>query len=58
VSSPNFGDVVQEIVNRPDWSAGNAIAIILSSTNQPTKDVEFCSYEAGYPPWLEITMAQ
>jgi hypothetical protein len=48
-SSPDISTVVEEIVNRPDWSPGNAIAIIYSSTNQPTQDIEFIAYNFCYP---------
>jgi len=48
-SSPDISAVVQEIVHRPDWSPGNAIAIIYSSANQPPQDLEFVAYNFCYP---------
>jgi hypothetical protein len=71
-TSPDLAAVVQEIVNRPDWVPGNAIALILSSTNQPGTDLEFVAYDLlvgneydpheppsiRNPSKLEITYAQ
>ncbi len=44
--SPDIRDVVQEVVSRQDWSAGNAISILFSCTNQPSQDLQFlaCGY--------------
>ncbi len=62
--SPDINTVVQEIINRPDWSAGNAMAIICSTTSQPRQDARFLAYDSvnpntsfKYPPMLEITYA-
>ncbi len=47
--TPDLKDLVQEVVNRGGWTAGNAIAFILEGENQGVSDVEnareFESYE-------------
>lgn len=47
--TPNLRTIVQEIVNRDGWTAGNAIAFILEGENQGVSDTEnareFESYE-------------
>jgi hypothetical protein len=55
-SSPDFSEVVQEILNRPDWSEGNSIAITYLGNAGVARDVEFFSYDKGpaYAPKLEI----
>lgn len=48
-SSPNIGAMIQEVVDRPGWKYGNAIAIILQGQNQGPSDFEnareFMSFE-------------
>jgi len=63
LSSPDISAVVQEIVDRPDWSEGNAIAIIFSSTGTREKDFEFCAFDfvsgsGRVPPGLVVTYAK
>ncbi len=36
--TPNLAPVVQEIVNRPGWSSGNALAIIVTGTGKRVAD--------------------
>ena len=55
LASPDISPVVQEIVDRPDWSEGNAIAIIFSSTSARSTDFEFCAYDTGLPASLAVT---
>jgi predicted Fe-Mo cluster-binding NifX family protein len=38
--TPNLKDIVQEIVNRPGWQAGNAIAFMMQGENQGVTEVE------------------
>ncbi len=55
--SPDLGAVIQEIVNRPGWSAGNALAILCVGDHSAGSDRQFWSYD-GDParaPQLEIT---
>jgi hypothetical protein len=44
-TSPDIAGVIQEVVDRPDWAAGNAIAIVFWSQNIPLADLEFCAYD-------------
>ena len=57
--SPDISAVVQEIIDRPGWSAGNALAIIYSTRTGSSKNRyrNFSSYDRGssYAPRLEIT---
>jgi uncharacterized protein YoaH (UPF0181 family) len=48
--TPNLASIVQELVLRPGWSSGNAIALIVTGTGTRTAE----SYEGGYPPLLHI----
>ena len=34
--TPDLGAVVQEIVSRPGWAAGNAVVLIVSGTGHRT----------------------
>lgn len=47
--SPNIGSIVEEIVGRPGWASGNAMAFILLGEDQGASTVEnareFTSYE-------------
>jgi len=68
-ASPDISAVVQEVLDRQDWSAGNALDILFSCTNQPSQDLQFVAYgflgpyssyydPSKYPPAaLEITYA-
>jgi len=58
-TSPDIGKVVQEVTDRSDWSAGNAIAILFSSETSPPEDMYFSAYDeaARAAPKLEITYA-
>jgi hypothetical protein len=38
--TPDLKDIVQEIVNRPGWEAGNAIAFVMQGENQGVSEVE------------------
>jgi hypothetical protein len=63
LTSPDIGAVLQEIVKRPDWSEGNAIAIVISGTGTRPKDFELCAYDfvsesARVPPGLVVTYAR
>jgi hypothetical protein len=45
-SSPDLQPIIQEIVNRPDWSSGNAIALIYDGKNTLGSGTYFRSWEA------------
>ncbi|MPZ94474.1 MAG: hypothetical protein GEU96_06020 [Propionibacteriales bacterium] len=42
-TTPNFAAVVQEVVDRPGWAAGNNVAVLISGTGRRTAD----SFEDG-----------
>jgi len=48
--SPNISAVVQEMVDRNDWSNGNAMTFIIKGTGTRTAK----SYETGNPPRLVV----
>ncbi|MBN1509460.1 MAG: S8 family serine peptidase [Sedimentisphaerales bacterium] len=56
-SSPDCAAVVQEVVGRPDWKAGNAIVLLLSGTPTARDDLIFSARDSGtgVAPKLEIT---
>ncbi len=51
--TPNLAPVIQEIVGRPGWSSGNALALIITGTGERVAE----SYEggAGKAPRLSVT---
>jgi subtilisin family serine protease len=56
--SPDIGPIIQEIVNRPGWSQGNAIVIIYTVDQPSGGDRRFWAYDCGNPsltPQLVIT---
>ena len=65
ITSPDLSRIVQEIIDRPGWSSGNAIAIMASATGHreaisfngspsfaPTLRLVFCSSAAPVEPGL------
>jgi hypothetical protein len=36
--TPNIASIIQEIVNRPGWSSGNSIVIIVTGTGERTAE--------------------
>lgn len=45
--------VVQEVVNRPGWSKGNALALIFKGSGRRTAE----TFEGGFPPVLNVEFA-
>jgi hypothetical protein len=45
-SSPDLKAIIQEIVNRPDWSSGNALALIYDGKNTLGSGTYFSTWEA------------
>ena len=45
--SPDISGVIQEIVDRPGWSADNAIAIICAGDSGTSSDRQFWSYDGN-----------
>ena len=43
--SPDLSQVIQEIVDRPDWTSGNAIAMVLWSQSIPSSELQIISYD-------------
>lgn len=58
-NSPDCSAILQEIVGRPDWKAGNAVLLIYSGERTGSKDKDLtlyaCDSGASYAPKLEIT---
>ena len=48
--TPNLASVVQEVVNRPGWAAGNALTVILTGSGRRAAE----SFEGGAPPVLRV----
>ena len=46
-NSPDIAAVVQEIIDRPGWSAGNALAILYSTRLSSNNNRRFSSYDRG-----------
>lgn len=51
--TPNIASVVQEVVDRPGWASGNAIAIVITGSGRRTAE----SFEGGIPPVLDVEFA-
>lgn len=49
--TPDLSPVIQEIVNRPGWSSGNALVLIITGAGRRTAD----SFEGGGVPVLRMT---
>jgi hypothetical protein len=43
--SPDIRTVIQEVVDRPGWSAGNAVVVVFSSNTDTGSDRQFWSYD-------------
>jgi hypothetical protein len=48
--TPNLAPVLQEVVNRAGWAAGNALTVIINGTGRRTAE----SFEGGAPPVLRV----
>ncbi|MDQ5840791.1 MAG: Ig-like domain-containing protein, partial [Chloroflexota bacterium] len=48
--TPNLRSVVQEIVDRPGWSPGNAMVVVITGTGQRVAE----AFEGGAAPMLHI----
>jgi hypothetical protein len=48
--SPDLSAVLQEIVDRPGWESGNALALVVSGSGSRVAD----SFEGGFPPQLHV----
>jgi Bacterial Ig domain len=52
--TPDLSSVLQEVVNRPGWAAGNALAVIITGTGRRTAE----SFEGGPKPILHLEYAR
>ena len=48
--TPDLSAVLQEVVNRPGWTSGNALAILITGSGRRTAE----SFEGGFPPRLHV----
>lgn len=55
--NPDISTIIQEIVNRPDWESGNALALLLFGHAEARTTHEIRSYDAnpGQAAILEVT---
>jgi hypothetical protein len=53
--TPNLAGILQEIVSRPGWASGNAIALFIKGTGRRT--AEAFDKSGGTPPRLSVTYA-
>jgi len=53
--SPDIAEVVQEVISRNGWSAGNSLAILYSTRLSEGGYRHFSSYDGGYAPKLQVT---
>jgi hypothetical protein len=51
--TPNLASVVQEVVSRPGWAAGNALTVIIAGNGRRAAR----SFEGGAPPVLRVAFA-
>lgn len=58
VSTPDLSAIVQEVVDRPDWNAGNFIGIVVDGQSS-VGDAWRCirNFQSGQPPTLHVTYA-
>ncbi len=55
VTSPNFAVAVQEVVNIPGWTSGNALVVMFRGRNTANQTFRFDSFEAaGNPAQLNL----
>ncbi|HEV3408046.1 MAG TPA: Ig-like domain-containing protein [Gaiellaceae bacterium] len=52
--TPDLSSVLQEVVNRPGWAAGNAAVVIITGTGRRTAE----SFEGGPRPVLHVEYAR
>ena len=57
-TSPDISEVVQEIIDRPGWAAGNSMVLLYSTRKNEGQYRQFWSSESGGAPKLTITYAE
>ena len=53
--TPNLAGILQDIISRPGWASGNAIALFIKGTGRRTADA--FDKSGGSPPRLSVTYA-
>lgn len=48
--TPDLAAIVQEVVDRPGWASGNALAVLVTGSGRRTAE----SFEGGFPPVLNV----
>jgi len=56
--TPNLASIVQEIINQPGWSAGNAMAFIIAPNPGGERTAESFDGDAAAAPLLEIDFSK
>ncbi|HEC82155.1 MAG TPA: hypothetical protein ENI42_07035 [Thermoplasmatales archaeon] len=54
IKTPSIAPQVQEVINRENWTSGNAIAVLFVSEGLRGYSATFQNYENGYPARLHI----
>ena len=54
INTTSITAVVQEIINRENWSSGNSIAVLFVSNGFRYYSATFKNYESGYPAKLYV----
>lgn len=59
LASPDVADLIQEVVNRPGWQSGNALALLLANDASNTGYVDAVSYDGnpGNAARLQVSYA-
>jgi hypothetical protein len=52
--TPNLSSLLQEVVSRPGWASGNALALIVTGSGRRTAE----SFEGGFAPVLHLEYAR
>jgi len=53
--TPNLAGILQDVISRPGWASGNAIALFIKGTGRRTADA--FDKSGGTPPRLSVTYA-
>lgn len=54
-TSPNLASILQEIIDRPGWSSGNALVLLTAAPIGPTHSGDSYDAEGENAPRLEVT---
>lgn len=56
IKTPAIVEIIQELINRENWSSGNSIAILFISNGFQDFSAAFKNYDSGYPARLYIKL--